>query len=100
MKACVLGLLLASPAVAAWIFRGTDPALAIPPGVSPTLPQAHHALPADSPVQVPVEVVAKGSEPEWVYVQVPNQAIPEPGVASLLALTSLLLLRRQRPDHR
>jgi hypothetical protein len=95
MKALFLGLLLATPAVAAWIFHGTEPAMEI----RPDAPRASHAVPAGSPVQVPVEVVAKGSQPEWVYVQVPNQAIPEPGVASLLALTSLLLLKRQRPDH-
>ena len=46
---------------------------------------------------VPVEVVAKGSAPKVVYVEVTPQAIPEPGCVSLLALTGLLLLRRQRP---
>ena len=38
----------------------------------------------------PVEVIANGSAPQWVYVQVGNQAVPEPGMVSLLALTTLL----------
>lgn len=46
---------------------------------------------------IPVEVVSKGSAPKVIYVEVAPQAIPEPGSVSLLALTGLLLMRRQRP---
>lgn len=49
-------------------------------------------------VRVPVEVIEKGSAPEWVYVQVGNQAVPEPGAITLVMLAgTLLVLRRQRP---
>lgn len=47
-------------------------------------------------VKMPVEVVGVGGKTEWVMVEVSNQAVPEPGAAVLLALSSLLLLRRRR----
>lgn len=47
--------------------------------------------------RIPVEVIAKGSAPEWVYVNVGSQAVPEPGTTSLIVLASVLLaFRRQR----
>jgi hypothetical protein len=46
-------------------------------------------------LRIPVEVVSKGSAPEWVYVEVENQAVPEPGILPLLLLPTLLLLRRR-----
>lgn len=54
------------------------------------------AVPAGDSVRIPIEVVDKGSPPQVIYVQVSSQSVPEPGVVSLLALTGLLLLRRQR----
>jgi hypothetical protein len=95
MKALLLGLLVASPALAAWICRGSEL------GVShQEITSASHdsrPLRSESVVRVPVEVIAKGSPPKWVYVEVANHAVPEPGMVSLFALTTLLLvLRRQR----
>jgi hypothetical protein len=94
MKLLFLGLLLASPPLAAWMLRGSDSA--------PTAPQTQPVetqraiVQGDRPLKVPVEVVSKGSEAQWVYVQVAPQAIPEPSSIALLAVGSLLLLRRQR----
>lgn len=91
MKAVFLGLLLASPPVAAWMLR--SPAQAEP---LPSPPQAPVAVVAESQVRIPVEVVTKGAAPQWVYVQVAPQSVPEPGPYALLALSSLLLLHRRR----
>ena len=91
MKALLIGMLLASPPVAAWMWRGSDHAIQTADFQSATEPST------PPQVQIPVEIVAKGSASEWVYVQVPNQAVPEPGVPALMTLASLLLLRRQRP---
>lgn len=91
MKALLIGMLLASPPVAAWMWSGAEHA----PQTTEIQSLAEPA--AATPVRIPVEVVAKGSASEWVYVEVPNQAVPEPGVPALIALASLLLLRRQRP---
>lgn len=95
MKALLLGMLLASPALAAWICRGSE----LPVCRQEITRSSNHSTPPrlESVVRVPVEVIAKGSAPKWVYVEVASQAVPEPGMVSLLALTSLLLvLRRQR----
>lgn len=95
MKTLMIGLLLASPPVAAWMLRAAEPAIQEP--VIRQTPATSPAAPNEAAVQVPVEVVAEGSAPEWVYVEVQSQTIPEPGSAALAALASLLLLRRQRP---
>lgn len=86
-------MLLASPAVALWSFRNHNPLKESHP--SPSLAYEQPAGEAIS--RIPVEVIEEGSEPQWVYVQVGNQAIPEPGMVSLLALTTFLFaFRRQR----
>lgn len=95
MKTLMIGLLLASPPVAAWMLRAAEPAIH-EPAIRPT-PHAALAASNEAAVQVPIEVVTEGSAPEWVYVEVRSQTIPEPGSAALAALASLLLLRRQRP---
>lgn len=47
--------------------------------------------------RIPVEIISKGSPPQWVYLSVGNQAVPEPGVTLLVGFTALLLVfRRQR----
>lgn len=94
IKVLLIGLLLASPPVAAWILRGAEPTTQ-PPAVQRAVSHATES-PEDRSIRIPVEVVAEGSAPQWVYVEVQSQAVPEPGVATLAALTSLLLLRRQR----
>ena len=47
-------------------------------------------------VQIPVEIVSEGSPPHWIYVEVQNPSVPEPGITSLIAVAGLLLLRRKR----
>lgn len=94
MKTLLLGVLLASPVFATWICRGSE------------LPVSHQEIRVISNnqigafslpvVRVPVQVIAKGSAPKWVYVEVAGQAIPEPGIISLVALTSLLITFRRR----
>ena len=94
IKALLLVALLASPPVAAWMMRHD---------AKQTEVVAHQQLelkknqdPATEPVRVAVEVVAKGSAPQWVYVEVQNQAVPEPGCLLLIGASSFLLLRRRR----
>lgn len=91
MKALLVGLVFAFPSVAAWMIRGAEPEPA-----APVVSKVPEAPPAESPVQVPVEIVANGSASQWVYVQVPDRSVPEPGCVSLLILAGLLTLRRQR----
>lgn len=96
IKTLLIGMLVASPAAVYWADRGAPS----PPWIEPSISSVSLATPlpvAESTLQVPVEVITNGSAPQWVYVQVGNQAVPEPGMASLLALTTLLLaFRRQR----
>jgi hypothetical protein len=92
MKTLVIGMLLASPPVAAWILHAAEPTVPQTENQSLVIPESPPAI------QIPVEIVAKGSANQVVYVEVSNQAIPEPGVPALMALASLLLLRRQRPE--
>ncbi len=93
IKVLLFGMLLASPAVALWAFRSHKPLT-----INQEIPALSDAQPAAGSVsRIPVEVIANGSAPQWVYVQVGNQAVPEPGMVSLLALATLLLaFRRQR----
>lgn len=94
MKALLIGMFLASPAFAVWTFRGSEAPVpkrevrAVP--FNPAVPRP------EAVVRVPVEVIAKGSAPQLVYVEVGSQAVPEPGMFSLLALTTLLLVFRRR----
>ncbi|MBJ7286010.1 MAG: PEP-CTERM sorting domain-containing protein [Akkermansiaceae bacterium] len=49
-------------------------------------------------MEIPVQVIRCGKTPEWVYVQISPQAVPEPGTLSLLGIGAILLMiRRQRP---
>ena len=95
MKTLLLGLLVASPALAAWISRGSESVVSRQE-ITMISQRAQTPRP-ESVVRVPVEVIAKGSPPKWVYVEVPTHAVPEPGMVSLFVLTSLILaLHRQR----
>lgn len=95
MKLLLFGLLLASPPVAAWILRNDPPKLQTIE--NSTFASTPTTISGSQTMTIPVEVVAKGSAPKVIYVEVAPQAIPEPGSVSLLALTGLLLMRRQRP---
>jgi hypothetical protein len=88
IKPLIFGLLLASPALAAWAYLGGEP---VQPQVS--LTQVEPTL--AKPLRIPVEVIAKGSAPKWVYVEVAPQAIPEPGFSSLLLLTGVVFIFRR-----
>ena len=90
MKALLIGMLLASPPVAAWVLRGQEPISQTPQD------QSFTEIITDQSVQIPIEIVAKGSASKWIYVEVPTQSVPEPGVTLLIPLAGLLLLRRQR----
>ncbi len=91
MKALLIAMLLASPPVAAWILKGADTEL---DSIDFQKVAENQIV---TPVRIPVEVVAHGSPSQWVYVELPSpQAVPEPGVALLLPLASLLLLHRRR----
>ena len=90
IKALFLGLLLASPPLAAWMLRSDEKSIQETEIQTLTEKQDAH--------KVRVEVVSKGSEPQWVYVEVAPQAVPEPGVFALVAVASLGFLRRRRVD--
>lgn len=92
IKILLFGALLASPPVAAWMIRGSDQKSRA------AIEQPMEAPSPAPPVKVAVEVVSKGSAPQWVYVEVPAQAIPEPGSLTLVVAAGLLLLRRRRPN--
>jgi hypothetical protein len=95
MKALLIGLILASPSVAMLVWRGGASSQQIEPGVR-TVAHAVDPLESRPVVRLPVEVLAKGSEPQWVYVEVGTQPIPEPGVLPLLTIPALLLLIRRK----
>ena len=73
MKVLFFGMLVSSPAIAVWIFRSSDSA----PTQPQILPISNTSSP-DSIVRVPVEVIATGSAPEVVYIEVASQALPKP----------------------
>ncbi len=96
MKSLAIGLLLASPAFAVWASR--CPARTVPPGQIHRIsyPPGNNGS-ADGVIRIPIEVIEKGSAPKLIYVEHTAQAVPEPGIVSLLTLTSLFLaFRRQR----
>lgn len=68
-KALLLGFLVVFPSAVGWVFRGSDPA-----GI-----QSVSTGSLEESVKVPVEVIAKGSAPQWVYIEVTGKALPESG---------------------
>ena len=95
MKALWFGMFLASPAFAAWIFCGSEAPIPKPEVRAVSFNPA--VMLSETVVRMPVEVITKGSAPQWVYVEVGAQAVPEPGMFSILGLPILLLVfRRQR----
>lgn len=95
IKGLLFGVLLASPGVGLWLLHRTPPA-AHGKGIQPVSYSAVDP-PSGNVTRVPVEVISKGSAPQWVYVSIGSQAVPEPGVISMVGFATLLLVfRRQR----
>lgn len=88
MKPLFFGLILASPAIAAWAYLDGEPA-------KQQVPLLQAARLSAQPLRIPVEVIAKGNAPKWVYVEVAPQAIPEPGLFSILTLTGVFVIFRR-----
>ena len=93
MKFLLIGLLVASPSVAAWALRGGDTVAA--PAQAEVVRDGNTGA-AEPVIHLPVEIVAKGASPEWVRIEVRTEAIPEPGVAPMVGLPLLCLLLRRR----
>ncbi|MEO5712444.1 MAG: PEP-CTERM sorting domain-containing protein [Luteolibacter sp.] len=96
LKTLIFGLLLASPAFAVWASRSSE--RTVPPAQirSVSYPPGNNSA-SEGVVRIPIEVIEKGSAPKMIYVEHIAQAVPEPGIISLLTLTSLFLaFRRQR----
>ncbi len=89
MKGVLVAALLALPPLAAWEIR--DKGWLSQPDSKPAA--------ADPVVRVPVEVLSKGSAPEWVVVEVvAPQSVPEPAGITLTALAVLLWASRRRRE--
>jgi hypothetical protein len=84
MKTLCLAVLLASPPAAVWALRGSEQSPVPPPMSAPPTER------------MAVEVLSADGKKEWMMVEVPHEAVPEPSSAVLMMLSSLLLLRRQR----
>lgn len=51
-------------------------------------------------IRIPIEVVNTGRAPEWRYIEVPAESVPEPGSLFLTATAAaMLLMRRRRPER-
>ena len=90
IKGLLFGMLLASPGVGLWMLHRTPPATQRT-GIQPV---SNNPL-SENVTRVPVEVITKGSAPQWVYVNVGSQAVPEPGVISLVGFAALVLVFRR-----
>lgn len=94
IKTLMFGLLLACPPVAAWMAHSRETrtheplsASARPVSVSPAVRET---------AKIPVEIVSQGHGTETVYVSMPVQSVPEPGLLPLGLVSALLLFRRKR----
>jgi hypothetical protein len=95
IKGLLFGVLLASPAVGLWVVHQA-PQNASRSDIQPVSSGGADQFP-EKITRVPVEVISKGSAPQWVYVSVGTQAVPEPGVTLLVGFAALVLVfRRQR----
>ncbi len=94
IKALWIGLLLASPPLAAWMIQRPQAApVVIQAGA--TVESTESVISRDE-LRIPVEVLAKGSTPETIYVEMRPAAVPEPGSLTLLVIPAFFLLRRRR----
>lgn len=71
MKTLLIGMLVASPAVVYWSGWIERPTVA-QPLIQSAMPTAPSHPAAREVVSIPVEVIATGSAPKWIYVQVGN----------------------------
>ncbi len=67
MKPLLIGMLLASPLVATWLQQNREPAILT------THDQRLKNHIKTEAIRIPVEVLAKGSAGEWIYVDIPSQ---------------------------
>lgn len=95
MKSIIFGVLLASPPVAVWAYRSSEKSAAAAEIRPVSYSQSGHAQ-TDGAVRIPIEIIEKGSAPKFYYVESTTAAVPEPGIFSLLTLTSLVLVFRRR----
>ena len=85
-------MLLACPAFAVWTFQGKPGPRELPAAAATEVADANS-------VKIPVEVITKNGEAEWVMVEVATETVPEPCTMTLLmTLGSLMLLRRKREE--
>jgi hypothetical protein len=71
MKTLLIGALVASPAVVYWS-GWSDGSSAVHSRFQPVSPPTSTVHAAPSVVTIPVEVIATGKAPEWIFVQVGN----------------------------
>lgn len=97
IKVLLLGVVFATPLAVTWVWRGGDAPARPVQGVR-TIGTTSEVIPQPT-VRMPVEVVAKGSAPKWVYVEVaPPESVPEPGVLPLVLVPALALVIRRRRE--
>jgi hypothetical protein len=94
IKVLLFGMLLAIPPLAAWLTRSHETGRQGAPESAVT-PVAF-AEPSGRVAKIPVEVVVPGKGTETVYVSMPVQAVPEPGLLPLGMVSALLFMRRKR----
>jgi hypothetical protein len=94
IKVLLFGLLLATPPLAAWLAHSREMRAQEPLSSSAT-PVSFSPAPGNI-AKLPVEVVTQGKGTRTVYVSMPAQAVPEPGLLSLGLVSSLLIFRRKR----
>lgn len=94
IKTLVFGLLLASPPMAAWMAHNRETRTHEPLSASATQVSVSPAV--RETAKIPVEVVTKGQGTQTVYVSMPVQSVPEPGLLPLGLVSALLLFRRKR----
>jgi len=96
LKVLLIGLLLISPAVGFWSYQHGRSSDLI--GSSDAVVVSKPVVDSEPTLEIPVQVIRCGKTPEWVYVQISPQAVPEPGTLSLMGIGAILLMiRRQRP---
>jgi hypothetical protein len=71
MKTLLIGMLVASPAFVYWS-GWIDGSPTADPRIQSASPPKSSLPPAPSVVSIPVEVIATGKAPEWIFVQVGN----------------------------